>query len=274
MAGKRILVYGSMGDIAGTVATSLRNKGLDVLEVGFPQNTFRDEFGYARGLRKAIASFSPDVIMPVGDTLAAARMKAELPDGIALPVDTPEKIALLSSKVDSSALASSLGIPQPGIYSDADSAAGREIIFKRDRSFGGSGVYRPQTKEALVNLMNHEPGGRFLIEDYIEGCDYSIDAVRWDGFWRSASYRSLENRGGQGPAILRESAEIPVLEEYARKILDRLDFHGVCGMDFRIDAGGNAYFLECNPRFTGGLKHQTDSGFDIPYCLYTRVAGQ
>lgn len=28
MAGKRILVYGSMGDIAGTVATSLRNRGL------------------------------------------------------------------------------------------------------------------------------------------------------------------------------------------------------------------------------------------------------
>ena len=268
MAGKRILVYGSMGDIAGTVATSLRNRGLEVLEVGFPQNTFRDEFGYARGLRKAVASFSPDVIMPVGDVLAASRMKKELPEGTVMPVDTPEKIALLNSKVDSSALASSLGIPQPEIYRDADSAAGREIIFKRDKSFGGSGVYRPRTKEALVNLMNHEPGGRFLIEEYVEGYDFSIDAVRWNDFWHVACYKSLRNHGGQGPSILRESAGMPVLEKYARKILDKLDFQGVCGMDFRIDADGNVYFLECNPRFTGGLATQVEAGFDIPWMLW------
>lgn len=266
-----VLVYGSMGNIADVVARSLRDKGIEVYAIGFPQNTFKDEPGYTRGLLKAIDAYKPTIIMPVGDTLAAARLKEELPEGIILPVDLPEKIELLSSKVRSSALAASLGIPQPKLFENAESACGNEIIFKRDKSFGGSGVYRPKTKEALVNLMNHEPGGRFLIEEYIEGDDYSVDALRWDGYWRAACYKSLSNRG-QGPSTLRQSAQVPALETYARNILDSIDYHGVCGIDFRIDAGGNAYFLECNPRFTGGMEHQIASGFDIPYCLYTLLS--
>lgn len=263
-----VLLYGTMGNIGETALRALASCGLNVRKVDFPQNTFRDEFGYRRGLGKALDTFSPGMAMPVGNTLAMARFKPTAPEGIRIPVDTEEKIRLLDSKVESSRLAASLNIPQPHIYGNIDEVGENQVIFKREKSFGGSGVYKPKTKESLLNLMEHEPGSRYLIEDFIEGTDFSVDAVRWNGYFRAGCYKALSNRG-QGPAISREKTDFPVLEEYAFRILSALDYNGVCGMDFRVDADGNAWFLECNPRFTGGLELQLENGFNIPYILYS-----
>ena len=72
----------------------------------------------------------------------------------------------------------------------------------------------------------------------------------------------------KGISILRESIEGSDLIAVARKLLDAVDYQGVCGLDFRREAGtGKAYFLECNPRFSGGLCSQIASGFDLPALL-------
>ncbi|MCQ2185091.1 MAG: ATP-grasp domain-containing protein, partial [Bacteroidales bacterium] len=229
-----VLLIGSMGGIADVVAENLRQHSLTVESVPFPQNTFKDEFGYRRALKGAVDKFLPSFIIPIGHPLALSRMKGELPDGVTAIVESEDKIRLLDSKVDSSSLVSSLGIPQPAFYNTADDIpSGADVIFKRDRSFGGSGVYRPRTREAVVNLMNHEKGGRFLIEEFIDGEDYSVDAIRWGGRFFTGCYKSLGNRG-QGPSTDRVKVQCPVIESYARKILDAVHYNGICGMDFRI----------------------------------------
>ena len=270
-----VLVFGTMGDIGRTVRDDLCGHGIEAVLADFPQNTFRDEPGYRRELLKAVRQYCPSMIMPVGSQLALARFREELPDGIGIAVDSAEKVALLESKVDCSALAERLGIAQPTVFfrsgSRADEAALTDlpfpVIFKRDKSFGGSGVYRPRSMEALARLMEHEPGGRYLIEECVDGCDCSVDAFRWHGTFAAGCYRSLANRG-QGPAIERESVEMPELCDIARRMLEHLDYNGVCGMDFRISASGEPLFLECNPRFTGGLSTQIAAGLDLPYLLY------
>lgn len=261
-----VLLFGTMGDIGRTVCDDLRGHGIAAVLVDFPQNTFRDEPGYRRELLKAVRQWHPAMIIPIGSQLALSRFRHELPDDIIIPVEDAAKIALLESKVDTSALAMRLRIPQPEFFADADSLSDSDfpVIFKRDKSFGGSGVYRPRSREALLKLMVHEPGGRFLIEEYIEGYDCSVDAFRWHDFFAAGCYRSLANRG-QGPATERESVENPMLCEFARKILDHLDYNGVCGFDFRISQSGDPYFLECNPRFTGGIATQIAAGLDLPY---------
>lgn len=253
-----------MGNIGPTVERSLRAHGFTVRRVDFAQNTLRDEPGYRRELLKAIAQFQPQIIVPIGNQTAMARLKPSLSQIV--PVADAATVELLDSKVRCSALAGGLGIRQPRMFASALEVDRFPVIFKRDRSFGGSGVLRPRSREALQRLVEHEPQNPYLIEELIEGTDYSVDAVRCGDFFQAACYRSLSNRG-QGPSTMREPAVREDLCRTARKILDHVDYQGVCGMDFRVGKDGQAYFLECNPRFTGGIELQISSGFDIPYLL-------
>jgi len=281
-----ILLFGTMGDIGRTLEADLSGHGLTVISVPFPQNTFRDFSGYRRELLKVLESFHPAMIMPVGDALALAMLRPEIPSEIAIPVDSPETIGLLSSKCRTYELARSLGIRQPELCSAADLAAGRRVIFKRDVSFGGSGVHKPRTLAALDNLIAHENGTPFLIEEFIDGQDISVDCIRCGEFFQAGCYVSLGREYTQGPSVERRSVECPEAVAVAAALLGHLDFHGVCGLDFRLGRFFDAspaensrlaendrlYFLECNPRFTGGLATQLASGFDLPYLLYDKFA--
>lgn len=260
-----------MGDIAEVAKDALLSDGYETAAVPFPQNTLRDESGYRRELLKAVGFFHPDVVIPVGNNTAAARIKESVPGLPVITTDSAWKVEMLDSKLASSELASRLGIPQPGIIRSAEETRSFPVIFKRDVSFAGSGVYKPSSPQALRSIEEHFAGKAYMIEEYIEGCDWSVDAVRSDGFFRFGCYRSLASKG-QGPSELREAAGNPALGRFAEMMLDAIDYHGVCGLDFRLDDDGKPYFLECNPRLTGGLATQCQAGFNIPSLLVSLFA--
>ena len=62
-----VLISGSMGTIAQSVKRNLETHGVSSAVFDIAQNTFRDEFGYHRGLTKAIAQHNPKMVMPVGN---------------------------------------------------------------------------------------------------------------------------------------------------------------------------------------------------------------
>ena len=278
-----ILLFGTMGHIGEDVQHCLERHRLKVARVEFPQNVFRDESGYRRSLAKSLEHYSPAVVMPVGDSYAMSRAKDLLPAGCCATVDSPEKTALLNGKVSFSALCGKLGIRQPRLYSTVSETglpsaaqAGKmdkdeivQVVFKRDISFGGHGVHRPLSIEALNQLIAHQrPGEPYLIEEYVSGCDYSVDAVRMGSFFSSGAYKTLSSNGN-GPSLQRQSVDFPQLSEIARRIMEKVGYNGLCGFDFRIDSNGTPYILECNPRFTAGVRTQFEAGFDIPRLLYT-----
>ena len=263
-----------MGNISQIVRASLERHGLSVMEAPFPQNVFRDFFGYGSLLHRTLSEFTPRAIFPIGCATALSKLKPSVPAGIAVPVDTEDKMLLLDSKVRTSALAAELGIRQPLIYESIPAEDAFPLIFKRDVSFGGQGVHWPRSSAALLNLIEHQRKGEpYLIEEYVPGEDYSVDVIRWDSFFKASCYKTLSQQG-KGPSRTRISVANPELEDIARLILDHLDFKGVCGLDFRISPDGEAYFLECNPRFTGGLESSIAAGFDIPYILWQLSTGE
>lgn len=257
-----------MGDIGRQALEGLLAFGCDAMLVDFPQNVFRDEAGYRRELRKALRACGASAVVPVGNTLALSRMREELrAEGVTALVEREELVSALDSKVRFSALASGLGIPQPRIFASAAEADfSKVIVFKRDVSFGGHGVHLPRNAESLDNLIAHQRVGEpYLIEEYVEGEDWSVDVVGAPGCgYAASSYRCLEGMGTSGPARRREVVPNPLLEGYARRVLEAVGYCGVCGFDFRVAPDGRAYVLEANPRFTGGLGDQLASGFNIP----------
>lgn len=268
----QVLLFGTMGSIGESVRNSLARKGLDVRLVDFPQNVFRDEPGYRRELMKALAQYRPDMILPIGHPLALARLKPLLAGQVRIPIASEDKIVRLDGKLSASRLAARLHIPQPEIYDGIGEIERYPVIFKRDISFGGSGVFRPRSREALEKLAAHQPGMPYLIEEYVEGDDYSVDVLRWGGQCWASGYKTLAHQG-QGPSRLRESVQVPLLCQWAAMMVEAVDYEGVCGMDFRRDLQGNWYFLECNPRFTGGIDTQIEAGFDIPYGYWRLASG-
>lgn len=257
-----------MGGISPAVRSSLESHGLSVCSADFEQKTFRDEAGYRRELFKAVNASGAGMVFPVGDTTALSRCKALLPEGVLAAVEDEQKIGILGQKVPFSCLMSRMGIRQPYLYSSIDEAEGKDIIFKRNVSYGGHGVHRPRDRKALMNLIAHQPDGEpYLIEEYIEGEDYSVDAIRFGENFTASAYKVLDAKGN-GPSTSRMVMHCPSLEDTAKSIMDELSFKGICGFDFKVDANGKAYILECNPRFTGGISTQIESGFDIPFLLW------
>lgn len=210
-----ILVFGTMGNVGPQVQELLASHGLRTAAVPFMQNVFRDEPGYRRTLVRAIADYRPGIVFPIGHPLAMSRFKGLLDQGVPLGTvlncrkvddlwkeavgnvrivaEKEETVRLLDSKVRCNALARELGIMRPAVYdTPEDVPVGMKVVFKKDVSFGGHGVHLPKDMGALERLIAHQsPGEPFLIEEFIEGADYSLDAVRWGGKMVSGGYRCL-----------------------------------------------------------------------------------
>jgi len=264
-----VLITNPCGTTGELVARSLRDKGLKVNIMERPNAKKREAF-FIDSLKEAVSVYEPGMILPIFFPEVLAAHRDEFP-GIVIPLDDREKIIRLDNKLSACELASSLDIPQPRRYLSPDEVESYPCVFKRVNGQGGDSVYFPGKRSALDCLLRNasSPTG-YMITEFIEGENVCVDALRWDGFFYAAAYKVLDPPG-KGVSRLRESIEAPELVSYARRILDAVDYHGVCGVDFRLDPDGNAYFLECNPRFSGGLASAIASGFDIPW-LYCRLA--
>lgn len=274
-SGCDVLLTGSMGNIADVARKALESHGLTVRCMPFAQNTLRDECGYLRELKKSMSQYNPHVIIPVGDATVLSRFNANsvLSDAV-IPVDTPNNIELLNSKTECYRLAAKAGLPQPRLFADIGHIDMYPVIFKRDRSFGGTGVRKPSTRRALEQLIAKEkPDAKWLVQEYIDGQCCSIDVFMCNGMFEYGCYRTLSTDQRLGPSVCREALAagtklVGQMSHYAEILLGRIGFQGVCGLDFIMDNAGQAYFLECNPRFTGGLQTQLDAGLDLPFLWY------
>ena len=270
-----ILIPEHGGKIGAVVVESLRRHGLRVEQLD-DRAVLNDEPGFMRLLRASMESFSPSMILPIFRCEAVARHRSELPEGVTVPVADADVLRLLDDKVSASKLCRSLGIPQPHLYADdgLDAILEYPVVFKRNQGLSGSGVYFPKDRAALDNLVASAKGRPHLVMDVVEGDDVCVDAVRWDGYFHAECYKVLLPKG-KGISLVRQTVSVPSLIEHTRTILDTCDYKGVCGVDFRIDSRtGEAFFLECNPRFSGGINTQIAAGFDIPYILWQLADGQ
>ncbi|MCQ2134236.1 MAG: ATP-grasp domain-containing protein [Bacteroidales bacterium] len=293
-----LIADGASTRIGKAVLKSLRGRGL-ACEAIDDSSVTKDEFGYLRLLKATLKDVRPKVLMPVfkgeliarnmsmvpGSDVSTGKALSAMLEGIAVPVSPADTIDQLDDKVSASALCTGLGIPQPRLYSDEEalenpqmlfSAPGRPVVFKRSTGLGGDSVYFPKNGISLANIIGSAGvrGRPHLIMDYIDGYDVSVDAIRWNGWFQAAGYRTMVPKR-KGTSLVRVGVDMPELVGYARQILDAVDYRGACGIDFRIDRkSGKAFFLECNPRFSGGLKSSLAAGFDMPYILWQLCRGE
>lgn len=259
----RVIVINPCGKTGEVVADSLRRHGLDVTLLTGP-SARKDEPGFLRELHKEVDKGDVAAIIPIFFPEVLSAHKNEFP-GILIPLDSPEKIKFLDNKSSACALAAELGIPQPRFFTSPDEIETYPVVFKRPLGQGGDSVYFPKNRRALENLLKTE--SHPVVQEYIEGENVCVDTLRCpDGGFYAAAYRVLEPKG-KGVSTLRAPADEPDLSAICGKMLEHIDYHGICGFDFRRSITGETYFLEANPRFSGGLETTLASGLDLPWLL-------
>lgn len=232
---------------------------------------FTEEDAFIQVLKNKVAELRPRVLMPTHDeSVVIMRHRDEFPADLIIPYEGEEKLLLLANKAESTELARKAGVPVPEVYKSIDEVKSYPVVFKTVIGNSAKGVFFPKDREELVKLMDKHKDEETLLEEWIGGTDYSVDCVRWDGFCKTSVYHALVTKtDGGGTTTQREIVYMPQLEAAALKLMDAVDFHGVCGLDFRYDAENNKIaYIETNARFTGGLATPVAAGFDIPWIVY------
>lgn len=232
---------------------------------------FTDEEAFIDCLVSRVEELHPRMLLPTHDEgIVIARHRNRFPASLVIPVESEEKLLRLSNKKIATRLAGECGVPVPKVYSCAGEVSSYPVVFKTVIGNSAKGVFFPKSKAELDALIEEYRAEETLIEDWIGGGDVCVDCVRYGDFFQASVYRALVTKtDGGGTTTQREIIEMPKLIEYAKKFLDHVDYNGVCGLDFRVDAANDRIaFIEMNARFTGGLATPIAAGFDIPSILY------
>mgnify|MGYP002623463716 FL=1 len=233
---------------------------------------FTEERAFIDVLLAKVEELKPKMLLPTHDeSVVIMRHRDEFPSDLIIPYTEAEKLQNIANKAWATQRAEECGAPIPKVYTDATKVDKFPCVFKTVIGNSAKTVFFPKTASELQELARRFEGEETLIEEKIGGTDYSVDCVRWDGFFQSSTYHALVTKtDGGGTTTQREIVSAPELERYARMLLDYVDFKGVCGLDFRWDKeNGRIAFIEVNARFTGGLATPMVAGFDIPWVLYS-----
>ena len=238
---------------------------------------FNQEEAFIIRLLEIIDQLHPDVLLPTHDeSLVIAKNIDKFPSWLIIPIASYRLLQDLSDKQISTSLANSIGVPTPYVFNSVDEIKFFPVVFKAAISNSAKDVYFPKCLEELQLLIRQYKGKKTLIEEKCEGCDFSVDCVRGKDYFQASVYRALVTKTeGGGTTTQRIIVEQPDLIHYAKLILDKVDYQGVCGMDFKVDEKtGIAKFIEINARYTGGLATPMAAGFDIPYIHYCLSTGK
>lgn len=236
---------------------------------------FTRESDFIDCLLRKVGELKPKVLMPTHDEgLIIAKHRNLFPKNLIIPIESHEKMVMLSNKLTATRLAEKLGIPTPRIYENIEDIVCYPVVLKTQIGNSAKGVFFPANADEIKKLKKNV-GQEFFIEEKMSGVDYSVDCLRWNDYFCASVYRALVTKtDGGGTTTQRIIVNKPNLIEYARKILDFVDYNGVCGLDFRYDKENEkCAFIEINARYTGGLATQIRAGFDIPFRLYCAAVG-
>ncbi len=237
----------------------------------------------------------------VATTEASLRWLRHLPEDhpVRLKAVLPSNAALDAAldKSTTTAIARELGLPVPAARELPQRRAGapepelpppqaypvvlkpvrsKVVIDGRLASMAVAIVHDDQARAVtLASWLPHTPVQE---QTWVPGRGVGIEVLYEHGrmAWHFVHQRLHEWPLTGGASTLRRagsSAETELVE-MTRRLLDRLQWHGVAMVEWRRDASGVVHLMEINPRLWGSLPLTIAAGVDIPLGLLALARGQ
>ena len=236
-------------------------------------NPFEDEAEFIQDIQRAIEKYQPKVIIPTHDeSLVLARNIDVFQNKVIFAMESFDLLNQLSNKYEATILANSVGVPCPAFINNYENVP-FPIVIKTKFGNSAKGVFFPKNKSEADKICLNYHKDDILIEEFFSGTDFSVDCIRYNNFFKASSYKAIVTKtDGGGTTTQRIIVNMPKLEEYSKRILDKVDYNGVCGLDYKVnEETGKAVFIEINARYTGGLATPIAAGFDIPAIHYSLI---
>jgi predicted ATP-grasp superfamily ATP-dependent carboligase len=236
------------------------------------------------------------VWFPVTDvSLAVVDAARDRLGRVHLPIASREALALAWDKSRTLELANSLGVATPRTWMPERSAEvhalAREleypIVIKPRRSrwptqsgFVAGPVVYAHSPEALVSAWESVDAQipAPLVQERVPGYGMGLFVLADHGEVRIrfAHRRLREKPPSGGVSVLSESIQVPPeLQAAADRLVAALRWHGVCMIEFKVDArDGRPLLMELNPRLWGSLELAIAAGVDFPWLLYQLALGE
>ncbi len=177
----------------------------------------------------------------------------------------------------SSSLANELNIPTPQTIKPLNetdcvsffNANDKHVVLKYENSNSSKGVFYISDKQKLekhfVNI------GDYILQEYVRGVGYGVSMLYNHGKLKASfTHKRLEEKVSTGgTSTVRTSIRNEQLEDYAKTILDYLNWNGVAMVEFKWnEQKKKGWFIEINPRFWGSLALPYYAGMDFPWHYY------
>lgn len=136
------------------------------------------------------------------------------------------------------------------------------LLAKPRYGRSSQGVIKVSSQEELDCVKTLARHIEYILLPYLDGSIISADVVRsGDGTTVCIARRELlRNLNGAGTTV--EIIADPVINECSLKIAEHLGIIGTAVLEF-IETPQQIYFMEINPRFSGGVELSHMAGYDV-----------
>jgi predicted ATP-grasp superfamily ATP-dependent carboligase len=248
----------------------------------------REPEAYLAWLKGVVAQTPFSLVLPVTEiTSQLLLMNCEHLQGVHLPFSPYTTVMKLADKGKLLECAKTLNIPVPdsqwyGCAAELNPAMLHyplvlkpclSKIFAEDH-WVTTRVRILRSSEDLSRELQASPylhAYPFMLQEFIPGRGAGVFCLydRGQAVAFFAHRRLREKPPEGGVSVLSESAEVdPAMREYAVKLLDSVQWHGVAMVEFRVSPEGVPYLMEVNTRFWGSLQLAIDAGVDFPRLLW------
>lgn len=137
------------------------------------------------------------------------------------------------------------------------------LIAKPVDGRSSQGLIVVNSADELENLKKNCDKERYIVQPRIEGRVVTVDVIRDKSGVRSVATPRLEllrtlNGAGTSVKVFHNQQ----LVENCKELAAALNIIGCVNFEFLTDTNGTYHFVECNPRFSGGVEFSCLAGYD------------
>jgi predicted ATP-grasp superfamily ATP-dependent carboligase len=215
-----------------------------------------DREAYLRELTGIIEREHVDLVLPVSEEiLHVAALHGRLDPRVRIASMPLEQLLSVHGKLDFVQICERLGLRVPRTRRLSDPAAAelnrdRPVIVKGEYSCAGAGLERVA---AGAGLPPRDRPSDWLVQQCIEGqelCSFTIAD-------RGRALSTVIYRGtvvsGTVAVCFERIDPTPELLQWVERFVEGAGLSGFVGLDLMVDAQGEVFGLECNPRATSGV---------------------